>query len=386
MAYIHGIQTTEATDLATSIVPISTSVIGIVATAPDADAAAFPLNTPVRLIEAAAGIEKAGDTGTLVSALRDIAAQVRCPVVVVRVAPGADAAATAAAVIGDPAATSGRVGMQALRDAQAICGIKPRILGAPGLDTAAVADALAVVGEKLRAFVYAAATGANDAALIAYASNFDRRNLMLIVGDLSRSGDLVTVSGVATALGLRARIDQEQGWHKTLSNVPIAGIVGVTRPIGFDFQDEFTQANVLNAANLTVIVSVNGAFRFWGNRTTAAEESGYIFESATRTAHVLIDEIAAGLIWAVDKPLTPSLAKDIVEKINARLDTLRNQGRLLGAKAKFVPANNSTSELRLGRLRIDYDFTPVPPLEALLLRQTLTDQYFANFAELATAA
>ncbi|MXC54299.1 phage tail protein, partial [Escherichia coli] len=28
----------------------------------------------------------------------------------------------------------------------------------------------------------------------------------------------------------------------------------------------------------------------------------------------------------------------------------------------------------------DYDYTPVPPLENLMLRQRITDQYLVNFA------
>ncbi len=48
-------------------------------------------------------------------------------------------------------------GMQALLAAQQQLGVKPRILGAPGLDTEAVTTALVSVAQKLRAFVYAGA-------------------------------------------------------------------------------------------------------------------------------------------------------------------------------------------------------------------------------------
>lgn len=34
---------------------------------------------------------------------------------------------------------------------------------------------------------------------------------------------------------------------------------------------------------------------------------------------------------------------------------------------------------------IDYDYTPVPPLENLLLRQRITDRYLADFAGRITA-
>ncbi|EHK3784579.1 phage tail protein, partial [Escherichia coli] len=34
--------------------------------------------------------------------------------------------------------------------------------------------------------------------------------------------------------------------------------------------------------------------------------------------------------------------------------------------------------LKAGKLYIDYDYTPVPPLENLTLRQRITDKYLAN--------
>src|SRR3546814_5650045 len=71
---------------------------------------------------------------------------------------------------------------------------------------------------------------------------------------------------VARALGLRARIDEEQGWHKTLSNVAVDGVTGIDKSDYFDQQDDTTPAGVLNSAHVTPIIRTTG-FRFWGNRT-----------------------------------------------------------------------------------------------------------------------
>ncbi|MCV5391202.1 phage tail protein, partial [Escherichia coli] len=40
----------------------------------------------------------------------------------------------------------------------------------------------------------------------------------------------------------------------------------------------------------------------------------------------------------------------------------------------------TTENLRNGQLTINYDYTPVPPLENLSLIQTFTDTYFATFS------
>ena len=41
---------------------------------------------------------------------------------------------------------------------------------------------------------------------------------------------------------------------------------------------------------------------------------------------------------------------------------------------------NTTENLKGGKLIIDYDYTPVPPIEDLGFRQRITDKYFSDFA------
>lgn len=386
---MHGISVTEVTRQNRTIATIATAVIGLVATAPAADAGAFPLDRPVKLTNLPAAIALAGATGTLKLALEAIADQVRCPVIVVRVAPGADAEATALNVIGTDVGGV-KTGMQALLAAEAQTGVRPRILGAPGLDNAAVKTQLALIAKKLRAMAYGRADGATIAEVIEGRAAFTQRELMLIhpdflapVGVLGATG---TSYAVARALGLRALIDQEMGWNKTLSNVPVTGVVGLTSDIGFDLQDPDSDAAQLNAAHVTTIVRINGALRFWGNRTCAADDSDFLFESATRTAQILADTMANGLIDYLDKPLTPSLARDIVEDINEKFRKLVRANFLLGARAYFDPDRNPTGDLKLGKLKISYVYTPTPPLEDLGLLQEISDEYLADFASLVAGA
>ncbi|AOH83627.1 phage tail protein [Sphingomonas panacis] len=394
--YQHGITVTEVASTARTIATIATGVIGLVATATAAAGAAtaaldaaFPLDRPVLVKNILAAIDVAGTGGTLKATLQAIADQVRTPVVVVRVAAGADADATNLAVIGTD--TGGvKTGMHALLAADAQLGYRPRIIGAPGLDPQPVATALAIVAGKLRAMAYAAAIGATLADVIDYRDHFTARELMLIYPDfLAPDGVLGATApsfAVARALGLRAQIDQTMGWNKTLSNVPVTGVVGLTHDIGFDIQSVDSDANQLNAASITTIVRLNGELRFWGSRTCAPADSDFTFESATRSAQILADTMAAGLVWAIDKPLTPSLARDIVEEINDKLRALVRGGFLLGAVAWFDPDKNPTGSLKQGILQISYKYTPTPPLEHLGLQQEITDDYLADFAALVAGA
>lgn len=91
-------------------------------------------------------------------------------------------------------------------------------------------------------------------------------------------------------------------------------------------------------------------------------------------------------MWAVDKPLTPSLAKDIIEGINAKLRELILGGYLLGGECWLDPEINTPEVIKSGRFYIDYDYTPVPPLEDLMFRQRITDRYLVDFAARVAAA
>jgi len=244
-----------------------------------------------------------------------------------------------------------------------------------------------VVAKKLRAMSYAAAIGADIAAAAAYRATFDARELMLLYPDFlvtKADGSIGSAPAVAYALGLRAKIDQETGFHKTISNVSVAGVVGLSRDIQFDIQDGSTEAGVLNAAQVTALVRTDAGFRLWGGRTCAADPQ-FVFESATRTAQVLADTVGEGLLWAIDKPLRPSLVKDIVETINAKLRELKSAGLILGGRAWFDADKNQAADLQAGKLALDYDYTPVPPLEQLGLTQRITDTYLVDFAALAAA-
>lgn len=389
MAFKHGITLLEISTGARTLTAVSTAIIGLVATAADASAAVFPLDTPVVLTDVETAIGSAGVDGTLAKSLRAIADQARPIVVVVRVEEGETEAETAANVIGTTLANGKKTGMQALLAAQAQHGVKPKIIGAPGLETQAVTAALVVVAQKLRGFAYARALGADVSAAVTYRANFGARELMLLCPDFlafdTAAEANVTSYAAARAMGLRAYIDETVGPHKTLSNVAVNGVVGLTQDIHWDIEDQASEAGILNQAQVTALVRTDAGYRFWGNRTTTEDEL-FAFESTVRVAQLLADTVVNGMLWALDKPLTPALAKDIVETINGFGRQLKASGVLLGFNAWYDSANNSTASLQAGKLRIDYDYTVPPPLEDLGFNQRITDSYLADFSSLVADA
>ncbi|MNC10181.1 Phage tail sheath protein [compost metagenome] len=88
--------------------------------------------------------------------------------------------------------------------------------------------------------------------------------------------------------------------------------------------------------------------------------------------------MAEGHMWAVDKPITPVLIRDIVDGIKAKFRELKTTGYIVDADCWFDETANDKESLKAGKLYLDYDYTPVPPLENLTLRQRITDKYLVN--------
>ncbi|WP_099061756.1 phage tail sheath protein [Serratia sp. BW106] len=381
--YHHGVRVVEINEGTRVISTVSTAIVGMVCTGKDADPKVFPLNTPVLITDVIAAAGKAGKSGTLANALAAIGDQCKPVTVVVRVDEGKDAAETTSNIIGGADENGRYTGMKALLTAQAVTGVKPRILGVPGLDTLEVATALAGICQQLRAFGYISAYGCKTISeAITYRDNFSQRELMLIWPDFlawDTTGNVsATAYATARALGLRAKIDTETGWHKTLSNVGVNGVTGISASVFWDLQTPGTDADLLNEAGVTTLVRKDG-FRFWGNRS-CSDDPLFLFENYTRTAQVLADTMAEAHMWAVDKPVTATLIRDIVEGIKAKFRELKSNGYIIDADCWYDESANDKETLKAGKLYIDYDYTPVPPLEDLTLRQRITDKYLVNLA------
>ncbi|MEL5316616.1 phage tail sheath protein [Serratia ureilytica] len=381
--YHHGVRVVEINDGTRVISTVSTAIVGMVCTAEDADASVFPLDTPVLITDVLTVSGKAGKKGTLAASLRAIAEQAKPVTVVVRVATGKDAAETTSNIIGGANAEGRYTGMKALLSAQAELGVKPRILGVPGLDNQEVATALAGICQQLRAFGYISAYGCKTVQeATKYRDNFSQRELMLVWPDFVSWNTTANQSDIAyataRALGLRAKIDTETGWHKTLSNVGVNGVTGITASVFWDFQAPGTDADLLNQACVTTLIRKDG-FKFWGSRT-CSDDPLFLFENYTRTAQVLADTMAEAHLWAVDRPVTPTLVRDMIDGINAKFRELKSAGLIIDGNCWYDESANTVETLKAGKLFIDYDYTPVPPLEDLTLRQRITDRYLATFA------
>lgn len=135
--FLHGVEIVQIDDGKRPIQTVRSSVIGLIGTAPDANAVAFPLNTPVMIAGnrlEAAKLDTVGDgEGTLPDAIDAIFDQAGAVVIVVRVEEGATEKETMANILGGiDAATGAYEGVHVFLAAESELGFAPRILCAPG--------------------------------------------------------------------------------------------------------------------------------------------------------------------------------------------------------------------------------------------------------------
>lgn len=132
LTFLHGCEVLRIDTGARPIQTVRSSVIGLIGTAPQADAALWPLNTP-RLVSRRTEMVGLGSAGTLQSALDQIWDQAGAVVIVVRVAEGADEDATIVNIIGGINNSTGAYeGVHCFVAARSLLGHTPRLLCAPG--------------------------------------------------------------------------------------------------------------------------------------------------------------------------------------------------------------------------------------------------------------
>ncbi|WP_444667140.1 phage tail sheath subtilisin-like domain-containing protein [Cereibacter changlensis] len=389
--FLHGIETVEIDDGLRPIQTVKSSIIGFIGTAPEADAATFPLDTPVLVTgpRMAAGL---GAAGTLKDAFTAAYAQGVSVAIVVRVAEGADAAETLSAVAGDP--TEG-TGVWALINAGNLTGQTPRILAAPGFTAtpaaspaAPVTQALVSVAARLRAVVIADGPNTTEADALADRGKYGSDRLFIVdpavrVWDTAASAYVTRPASGYVAGALSAQ-DASRGFWWSPSNRILNGVAATARPISWAISDPDTEANRLNEGEVATIIRADG-FRLWGNRS-AATDPLWAFLPVRRTADMIYESIEGALLWAMDRPFSAQLLRDIRDSVAAYLATLKARGAILGGNVWIDPELNTEPTLKAGKLFLDFDIEPPAPLEHLTLQARRNGDYYEELVTAVTGA
>ena len=390
--FLHGVEFIEIDEGGRPIKVVRSSVIGIVGTAPDADETDFPLDTPVLIYgsprKAAKLDTKGSRAGTLPNAMDAMFDQHHGLVVVVRVAEGADEAATMTNVVGGTT-NEGMKGVHALLGAKSKCSVKPKVLLAPGFthqryedpDNAGtylknpVAAELESIADRLKAISIKDGCNTNSEAAMQDAKLFGSPRVYIVDPFVTvfRDGTFVDEPASARVAGVIARTDAEKGFWWSPSNKLISGISGVARPIPFELGDTASEANVLNENKIATIICEDG-YRLWGNRTTSGD-ARWSFLAIRRIADMINESIQQAHLWAVDRPVGRTYFEAVEESVNQFLRTMQQKGAILGGKCWVDAEINSASEIEQGHTYFDFDFTPAYTAERVTFRSRMTNGY-----------
>lgn len=470
----HGTRVQESNENPIFIRTAQSAIVAIIGTAPDANAATFPLDTPV-LIKGTADIKLGADLGsdgTLKDALDAVFDQIATYVYIIRVEEGADEAATLSNLVGDVTANTG---VHALKKCEPAFGrkYKPRLVCVPGYtaalsndgitainitnggtgysstptiaitgdgndaeaqavvedgiitainitkpgwnyttatititdDTGASAAASATIGtvmnpvvaelqgilDQIRAVAFVDGPNTTDADAVAYRELINSQRIyicdnhaMVWDTDLDASVSRPTSAHFA---GVQARVDRSLGFWNSVSNKKINGITGMNRPVSYG-----DQTNYLNENDVNTIVNLGSGFKTWGNRV-ATDVDVWKFLSVRRTADFINEAIEDAYMEFVDKVFSGANLTFMIESGNAFLQTLKNEGAILGGKVWINDDLNPPTEMAQGRITLSVEFEPPAPMEDIrfiahrninyyveLLDSVLTEQGSATFS------
>lgn len=341
----------------------------------------YPLNTAV-LVTSQAMANRLGSTGTLPGVYSAIFNQGINTAVFVRVAEGGTPAISLTNVVGNEAAGTG---LWALLAAEAVTGQVPRILAAPGFTSALAAGpaspvtlGLISVATRLRGCVIADGPNTTEADALLDRAKFGSDRLYIVdpavkVFDPATGGFVIRPASGYVA-GRLSRMDLDQGFWWSPSNQILNGVAGTARAVTFAVNSTQTEANRLNAKEVSVVVQKNG-FRLWGNRTCGIDPL-WAFLPVRRTADMIYESLEQALLWAMDRPFSEQLLRDIRDSVQAYLDTLKARGATLGGNCWIDPDLNTEATLKAGQFYLNFDIEPPAPMERLTFSAYRNGDYY----------
>lgn len=386
LSYHHGTRLSESNETPILVQVAKSSIVGLLVTAPDADRAKWAYNTPYYLLKKT-DIADIGDGGTAKDACDDVWDQGFTTIVLIIVEEGADVAATMSNLVGD---ASQMTGVHALHKSLQVVGVKPRLIAMPGFTSGdgvvanpVVAELIGVLDE-LHAYGYVDGPDTTPEAALAYRALIGSQRIMVcdpkvLVFDTDTNAPVSRPSSARFA-GIQARVDKELGFWHSVSNKPMNGIVGVSRPVTYP-----VGTNYLNEAHVSTVTNLGSGFISWGNRS-ATEDDLWVFSSVRRTADFINEAVEKAYLEFVDKPFSSANIKFLVESGNAAMRSFVAEGAIIGGRVWFDPEKNEAIALASGRITLSLDFEPPAPMEDIRFIAHRNIEYYLELTKAALQA
>jgi phage tail sheath protein FI len=372
--FLHGVTTIELTDGVRPVRINKSGVVGIVGTAPAADNADWPLNEPILINAQPRKAATLGATGTLYPAVQQVMREGGASIVVVRVAEGLTPEATMTNIIGS---SSAKTGVHALRYARGHVGAPPRTLIAPGFTSQRPDNArnpvvaeLLPIAQALRARIYADTLQTYEGA-IAWRDDWGSDRVVPFYPNVlswnEQTSSYVARPHSASAAGLTARVHRDFGFWYSPSNHEYFGVGGSAVPVGFAQGDVDSEANLLNENRISTLVNMGGNYggwRRWGNGTTASDPL-WQFEAVRTSLDMCYEALEEAQLWAVDKPPSLQLLRDMQAMAQAFFDYGKRVGFLVGGRVWLDPERNTPQQTSQGIWSWDIDPEAPAPMQTI---------------------
>lgn len=301
---------------------------------------------------------------------------------------------TADEIIGAVDIAGQRSGLKAFADSYNLFGFFPKLFIAPGFSTLeSVSAELIAMATQLGGVTYIdapigttvqqAIAGRGPAGTINFDTSSDRVRLCyphVKVYDAATDGERLQPLSIRAA-GLRAKVDNDNGYWWSSSNQELLGVIGLERPLTARVDDPNSEVNLLNENGITTVFNSFGTgLRLWGNRTAAWPTVTQMknFENVRRTKDIVDESIRYSSLQFADRPITQGLIDSVVESVNGFGRKLIGDSALLGFECWYDPARNPQTELELGHLLFNYKLTVPPPFERGTFETEITGEYLVT--------
>ncbi len=378
----HGTRLKESGENPVLVQVEQTAVVALLGTAPDADAAKFPLNTPVLLAGDPARAADLGVAGTLKDAVDDVFDQIGAYTIIIRVEEGVDQAATYTNLVGDATQFTG---VHALKKCESELGIKPRLIAAPGYTSGDGTTANPVVAEltgvleEIKAVAFVDGPDTTDADAVAYRNLINSQRVYVVDPKVlvweTAANDWVPRPASARVAGLQAKVDVKHGFWWSPSNKALNGIGGISRPIRYGLQTDYLNEHHVN----TITNTGDGGFKLWGNRVATGDDL-WVFLPVRRTADFINEALLDAYMEFVDKPFSPANVKLLVESGNAAMRVFKTSGAIIGGRCWFDQAKNDPTEMAAGKVTLSVAFEPPAPMEDIRFIAHRDIEYYLDLA------
>ena len=286
-------------------------------------------------------------------------------------------------------------GMESIELCMGTLGLIPDLIVAPGFsDSATVAAVMATkaagINGMFRAKAIVDVSTASSGGADEYSEVISVKNAanmtspdMVVCWPLFKVDSLLFHASTIVA-GRIAATDGDFGApYASPSNkeIPITSLVVAA---GTVINLSLAQANILNAGGVVTALNFMGGFRLWGNYTACYPANTDVKDNLLCVSR-MFDWVANTLIrtfWnKLDDPMNKRLVDSIVDTANIWMNGLTGSGFILGGRVEYNVAENPTTSLMAGIIKLHVYITPPSPAQEI----DFVLEYDASYVEAAFA-